>query len=190
MKLNINTKIIWRTNGRGVTRVLSGTILALVKQGTLPKTKAMREMMPHGDKLSNRDRYIVEIKDGVFAWANAATCVEKGQKLPPHKPRIKQPLGSKTKAKPAAKVKPAAKAKPVNLWNKAKPETIVTNAAKKSGGDKPKATWYGIVDGKITSVRKVVCPEGFSKDRPFTAPALVASEAAAPAALAEPLPTA
>jgi hypothetical protein len=150
-------------------------------------------MMPHGTKVSNRDRYIVEVKDGVFQWANCNTCVEKGQKLPTHKPRLWKGNPKTKKAKKSLKVakvkakktKAAPKAKKV----KAAPTTVV---APKVKADKPKTTWYGIVDGKITSVRKVICPEGFSKDKPVVAEKLPeAPTAPAPAAAtASDLPTA
>jgi hypothetical protein len=201
MNLPINTKITWRTNGRGVTRTFSGTIIALVKRGTVPKTKSMQEMMPHGTKLSNRDRYIVEVKDGVFQWANCNTCVEKGQKLPAHKPRKwngpKAKKSSKTKVKAkkakAKKAKAAPKAKKPAKVAKTEPTFAEAFAKTEKKADKPKTTWYGIVDGKVVSVRKVICPEGFSKDKPAAPAAPVAPAAPAPAAIgsvASDLPTA
>ena len=192
MSLSINTKITWRTNGRGVTRTFSGTIIAIVKRGTIPKTKSMQEMMPHGTKVSNRDRYIVEVKDGVFQWANCNTCVEKGQKLPAHKPRLwkgkskgKQAVKAKKPAKvakvKAKKAKAAPKAKKPAKVAKTEPTFAEAFAKTEKKADKPKTTWYGIVDGKIVSVRKVICPEGFSKDKPAL-PEVVKTEAPAPAA--------
>jgi hypothetical protein len=200
MNLPINTKITWRTNGRGITRTFSGTIIAFVKRGTIPKTKAMQEMMPHGTKISNRDRYIVEVKDGVFQWANCNTCVEKGQKLPAHKPRLWKGNPKSKKAKKSLKVakgkakkaKAAPKAKKVKAI-KPKPTFAEAFAKTEKKADKPKTTWYGIVDGKVVSVRKVICPEGFSKDKPAApaAPADPAPATAAPAAAtASDLPTA
>lgn len=193
--LDINTKVQWRTGGRGVFRIMKGTIIAYVKAGTLPKTKAMQEAMPHGTKLSNRSRYIVEIRDGIFAWANAKTTYTQGEKMPTAKHRFGVPSSTKPKAK-KAKVK-KAKAIKTNAAKRIKapkPKVIKTNAAtpKLVKADKPKTTWYGIVDGKIVSVRKVVCPDGFASTKPTlpekqleaTAPAL------APAAITSDLPTA
>ena len=165
---DINTKVQWRTGGRGVFRIVKGTIIAIVKRGKLP-VKSMQDKVPHGDKTSNRDRYIVEIKDGVFAWANIKTCWKQGDKMPPAKHRFAKP-GSKAKGK----AKNPSKAKTTKMKKpKAKIKVVVKDddrmaqpVVKKSGGDKPKTTWYGIVDGKIVSVRKVICPEGFSKDKP------------------------
>lgn len=172
---DINTKVQWRTGGRGVFRVLKGTIIATIKAGKLP-LKSMQDKVPHGDKPSNRDRYIVEVKDGVFCWANIKTCWKQGEKMPPVKHRFgvkSKPKGkvAKVKAKKVAKVK-AKKAKTVaKVKNPVETDrnripTEKEAKAKKSGGDKPKTTWYSIVDGKIISVRKVICPEGFSKDKP------------------------
>jgi hypothetical protein len=140
---DLNTKVQWRTGGRGVFRILKGTVIAVVKGGKLPKTKAMQETLPHGDKPSNRDRYIVEVKDGVFCWANIKTCWKQGEKMPPAKHRF----GVKSKPK-----------------------------------------------GKVAKV-KVVCPDGYTKDKPTpqvtpeVAPQ-VAAAAPAPAAESSALPTA
>jgi hypothetical protein len=206
---DINTKVQWRTGGRGVFRILKGTVIAVVKAGTIPKTKAMQATMPHGDKPSNRDRYIVEVKDGVFCWANIKTCWKQGEKMPPAKHRFgvkSKPKGkaakkvAKVKAKKVTKAKKLTKAEkvfitPVKGKEKIKPldrNSVPTEKeakAKKSGGDKPKTTWYGIVDGKVVSVRKVVCPAGYSKDKPTPqVTPEVAPQVATPAA--SPLPTA
>jgi hypothetical protein len=204
---DINTKVQWRTGGRGVFRVLKGTVIAVVKAGKLPKTKSMQETLPHGDKPSNRDRYIVEVKDGVFCWANIKTCWKQGEKMPPAKHRFgvkSKPKGkakkvAKVKAKKVAKVKKLTKAEKVFITPAKGKEKIKpldrTPVAKKSGGDKPKTTWYGIVDGKVVSVRKVVCPEGYTKDKPTpqVTPEVtpqVAAAAPAPAAESSALPTA
>jgi hypothetical protein len=194
---DINTKVQWRTGGRGVFRIVKGTVIATVKAGKLP-IKSMQDKVPHGDKPSNRDRYIVAVKDDVFAWANLKTTYKQGEKMPKHVPRLGVPSKPKGKAakkvaKKVAKVK--AKAKTVA---KAKKVAAVKVVAKKDDRmvqpkpvkkDNPKTTWYGIVDGKIVSVRKVVCPAGFSKDKPTLPekqPEAPAAEApAAPAAAAE-----
>lgn len=179
--LSVNSKITFRTNGRGVTRVWKGTVFAIVKSGKLPASKALQACVPHGDKPSNRDRYIVKLdKIGTLAWANALTAVEGGAKLPPHNPRtsVRKPK-AKVKVKVKAKAKPVAKvkAKPVAKAKVNAPKPKVVKA------DKPKTTWYGIVDGKVVAVRKVLCPTGFSKDKP-TAP--VAQPVAQPAPTPEP----
>lgn len=143
--LPVNSKITYRTNGRGVARVWKGVVFAIVKAGKLPVSKALQASVPHGDKPSNRDRYIVKIdKIGTLAWANVRTTVEAGAKLPKTAPKVK--------AKPVVKVKAKVKVKPVA---KVKTPPKVVKA------DKPKTTWYGLVDGKVVSVRKVICPEGF-----------------------------
>lgn len=216
---DINTKVQWRTGGRGVFRILKGTVISIIKAGKLP-IKSMQDKVPHGDKPSNRDRYIVEVKDGIFCWANIKTCWKQGEKLPPAKHRF----GVKSKPKGKAKVKKALKVKSIKAKLrkservqarkkmtpaakvKAGSDPVEKPVAKKSGGDKPKTTWYGIVDGKVVSVRKVVCPEGYTKDKPTpqvtpqAAPQVtpqvtpqVAAEAPAapaPAAAASTLPTA
>jgi hypothetical protein len=180
MSIPINTAIKWRTNGRGVTRVLKGTVTKLVKAGEVAP-KNLRDILPHGDKASNRPRYIVDCGKLGMKWANCNTAVLGTEKLPEHKPRLSN---NKPKAKAVAKVKAKVKAKPV-VKAKAKPVAKVeakVNPAPRA--DKPKTTWYGIVDGKIVSVRKVLCPEGFSTTKPeITAPAEpVATPAAAQAA--------
>jgi hypothetical protein len=178
---DLNTKVQWRTGGRGVFRVVKGVIIATIKAGKLP-IKSMQDKVPHGDKPSNRDRYIVEVKDGVFAWANVKTTFKQGEKLPPAKHRFGVKSKPKGKAKKKiAKVKAKKVAKPTLPAESFKaPPTSIEKPAKKSGGDKPKTTWYSIVDGKIVSVRKVLCPEGFSKDKP-TLPEKQPEAAPAPA---------
>ena len=203
---DINTKVQWRTGGRGVFRTLKGVIIATVKAGKLP-IKSMQDKVPHGNKLSNRDRYIVEVKDGVFAWANVKSTFKQDEKMPPAKHRFGVPSKPKDKAakkvakvkakKAKAKVKKVAKAKKLTTTEKdfivadkpIKPldRTSITafraKTEKKSGGDKPKTTWYGIVDGKVVSVRKVLCPAGYSKDKPvLTAPIPEVTPEVAPAA--------
>jgi hypothetical protein len=186
--LPLNTSIIFRTCGRGVLRTWKGTISYIIKAGSLPKTKALQACVPHGDKPSNRDRYIVAlIPSGNLMWANANTCVKVGEKLPAHKPRLGQ---HQEKAKVAkakvAKAKPVVKikAKPVVKVETLKesiakgpteaPKTkrkvlkvVYTQAApmKRKGGSKLKTTWYGLVNGEVVSVRKVICPEGFKANK-------------------------
>lgn len=164
-----------RTNGRGVTRVITGTILAIVKRDTLAPKKYSD--LPHADKSSNRDRYVLQTKTGL-AWANAKTTIGASEKLPVHKPR----LSKKTKSKKVKK--PAAKAKTVKVV-KAKTAKVVKPAPKKA--DKPKQTWYGnavdITTGKVVTVRSVKCPDGFSATKP-------AAPTPAPAASPEALPQA
>jgi hypothetical protein len=162
-----------RTNGRGVTRVITGTILAIVKRDTVAPKKYSD--LPHANKSSNRDRYILKTKTG-FAWANAKTTIGAAEKLPAHKPRLSKPA----KAKKVVKAKkPAAKKKPAKIDRMAQPAAAV--APKKA--DKPKQTWYGIVDGKVVAVRKVLCPAGFSATKPdVPAPAPAASPEALPQA--------
>ena len=171
--MNINDKIIFRTCGRGVTRVWKGTIKYNVKAGKLPGV-TLRKEVPHGEQPSNRDRFIVALdKTGTLVWANATgpNIVAAGKKLPEHNPRLAKPVRKakvKVKAKPVAKVKTEAVAKPEKRTVN---EALNAAITKRSGGDKPKATWYGIVGDKVVSVRKVICPEGFSKDKPvLTAP--------------------
>lgn len=173
--LPLNTNIVFRTCGRGVLRTWKGTIKHIVKAGSLPKPNALQAAVPHGDKPSNRDRYIVALKTGKLMWANAATCVEAGAKLPPHNPRLGQHQ-EKVKAKVKAKVAPTRKRK-VKKSGFVGPDaglpplvakmtkTGVKVEVKRKGGDKPKTTWYGIVDGKIVSVRKGLCPAGFYHDK-------------------------
>lgn len=191
--MNINDKIIFRTCGRGKTRVWKGTIKFAIKAGTTPKTNQLKGTLPHGDKPSNRDRFIVALdKGGTLVWANATgpNIVLAGKKLPEHNPRIDCPKAKvvkpKLKTKPAvkAKVKPVAKVKTTEAEVK----------TKRTGGEKPKTTWYGIVDGKVVSVRKVLAPEGFSATKPVltapvetppaTTPAVPAAETALPQASA------
>lgn len=206
---DINTKVQWRTGGRGVFRILKGTVIATVKGGKLPKTKAMQDTLPHGDKPSNRDRYIVEVKDGVFCWANIKTCWKQDEKMPPAKHRFgvkSKPKGkvAKVKAKRVAKVKKVAKAKAKKLTKvekvfitpaKGKEQIKPLDRTPVAKKDNPKTTWYGIVDGKVVSVRKVLCPAGYSKDKPTpqVTPQVtpeVAAPAPAPAAESSALPTA
>ncbi len=177
--LSVNSPILFRTNGRGVTRTLKGIVFGIVKAGMTLKTNQLKASLPHGDKPSNRDRYIVKLdKTGVLVWANVATAVAGNEKLPAHRPRLsaKPKAAKKVKAKPVAKAKAVAKAK-VKPVAKVKPRSQMTPKEKsvaagepqmpKVKADKPKTTWYGIVDGKVVSVRKVVCPEGFSKTKPM-----------------------
>jgi hypothetical protein len=191
---DINTKVQWRTGGRGVFRILKGTVIAVVKAGKLPKTKSMMETLPHGDKPSNRDRYIVEVKDGVFCWANIRTCWKQGEKMPPAKHRF----GVKSKPKPkVAKVKKPlkvasikAKLRRAKKAAEAKVEEIAKGGptvapVKKSGGDKPKTTWYGFADGKVVTVRKVICPPGYHATKP-TLPEVPATNTLASPPPAEP----
>jgi hypothetical protein len=198
--MNINDKIIFRTCGRGKTRVWKGTIKYTIKAGKLPVNKTLQKSVPHGDKPSNRDRFIVALdKTNKLVWANATgpNIVLAGKKLPEHNPRIDRPKAKVVKPKLKVKVKVKAKAKA-----KAKVEPRgplgdngpAAEAKPRKGGDKPKTTWYGIVDGKIVSVRKVVCPEGFSTEKPVltapvetppaTTPAVPAAETALPQASA------
>jgi hypothetical protein len=189
--MNINDKIIFRTCGRGKTRVWKGTIKYTIKAGKLPVNKTLQKSVPHGDKPSNRDRFIVALdKTDKLVWANATgpNIVLAGKKLPEHNPRIDRPKAKVVKPKLKAKTK--AKATLPAESFKAPP----LMPTKRKGGDKPKATWYGIVDGKIVSVRKVICPEGFSTEKPVltapaetppaTTPAVPAAETALPQASA------
>lgn len=185
---DINTKVQWRTGGRGVFRVLKGTVIAIVKAHTIPKTKAMQELMPHGTKPSNRSRYIVEVKDGVFCWANIKTCWKQGEKMPPAKHRFENKVKSiktkpaKTKAKTSKAKTSKAKTKPVE----AKPDILIAKRSKTA----PKTTWYGLVDGKVIAARKVLCPEGFSKIKPEIKSQPETSSATVAATEATTLPTA
>lgn len=174
--MNINDKVIFRTCGRGKVRTQKGTIYAIVEAGKLPP-KDVRARLPHGSKPSNRPRYIVYItKNDTLVWANATgpNIVLDGQRLPKHKPRLAKPSKVKNpaKVKTVKVVKVKAKKLPSRAAQRKKmtpaqkalegSDPVVKPVAKKrSGGDKPKTTWYGIVDGKVVSVRKVVCPEGF-----------------------------
>lgn len=200
--MNINDKIIFRTCGRGIVRVWKGTIKHIVKAGKLPAV-AVRKEVPHGDKPSNRDRFIVTLSGGLgtLVWTNATgpNIVADGKKLPPHEPRIakakvvkpKLKTIAKDKSKVAKAVKKAFRAIDKKVQANVEPRGPLgdngpaSEVKPRKGGDKPKTTWYGIVDGKIVSVRKVLCPEGFSKDKPvLTAapeptPALPAAEPAA-----------
>ena len=179
--MNINDKIIFRTCGRGIVRVWKGTIRHIVPAGKLP-SKALRAM-PHGDKPSNRDRFIVALndKDGTLVWANATgpNIVAAGKKLPEHNPRIAKAKVVKPKLKPIAKDKSKV-AKAVKKAFRAIDKKVQANVEPRGplgdngpaaevkprkGGDKPKTTWYGMVDGKVVSVRKVLCPTGFSASK-------------------------
>ncbi len=74
--LKLNTLIKWRTNGRGVSRKLTGTVVEIVLAGKLSRSAEFRAYAPHSDVKSNRDRYLVELKRGQLAWANVKTAVE------------------------------------------------------------------------------------------------------------------
>ena len=136
--LAVNAKVTFRTNGRGVTRVWKGVIKQIVKANTVPASEAVRACVPHGNKKSNRDRYIVLLDEtGTLMWANIKTTVAASKQLPEHKPR----LAKKKKMNPVTK-------------------------PKRKGGKNKKTTWYSMVDGKIVSQRKVICPEGYFRKKP------------------------
>ena len=166
--MKTNDKVIFRTCGRGVTRVWKGTITWVVAAGKLPP-KPVQSQVPHGNQPSNRPRFLVALeKTGKLVWANATgpNIVLAGKRLPEHEPRLKT-----TPKKAKGKVK-VTKSVTKSVTKPAKPEKRTVNEAlnaaitKRSGGDKPKTTWYGTVDGKVVSVRKVICPEGFSTTKP------------------------
>ncbi len=181
--MNVNDKILFRTCGHGNLRVWKGTIKAIVNRGKLAP-KGMRMHLPHGGEVSNRPRYVVLLSTSdTLMWANATgpNIALQGRKLPTHKPRLAVPVKkykpSKWRvSKATTKAKPAAKAKPTEgfagkdaglppLEARMTKFGIVVDT-KRKGGDKPKTTWFGIVDGAVVSVRKVICPEGFSKEKP------------------------
>jgi hypothetical protein len=122
-----------------------------------------------GKKLPKHEPRIASKKGKVKKVAKV-----KAKKPAKVKAKVKK-AAPKPKAKKVAKPKKTAKAKRVVASKK----DIVDNLSviptttkppkaekKRSGGDKPKTTWYGVKDGKIVSVRKVVCPEGFSLEKP------------------------
>jgi hypothetical protein len=116
------------------------------------------------------------------------------KRLPEHHPRLgqHQPKAKAVKTpKPEAKVKAKA-AKPKaersrsqssfsssNVKGVAPPSTVTfaknapacvkvetkLSEKRKGGGRTPKVTWYGLVDGEVVSVRKVLCPEGFKANK-------------------------
>ena len=137
---DLNTKVQWRTGGRGVFRIVKGTVIATVKAGKLP-IKSMQDKVPHGDKPSNRDRYIVEVKDGVFAWANLKTTFKQGDKLPPAKHRFG------VKSKPKGKV---AKAKAKRVEVKAKRVAKAKNVVKAARNR------FCLMPGKCDSTMRVI----------------------------------
>lgn len=184
--LPINTKITWRTNGRGVTEVLKGTIVAHVVAGKLP-SKLHQMLAPHGNKLSNRDRYIVDIGYGRLAWANVKTAVIAGKR--PVAPFAAKKATAKKAVKVSERVSKRLRMTPKQKiiegedpYIDASGTKVIAPVKKKSGGDKPKTTWYAIVDGKIVSARKVLCPEGYTKEKPVAAPAPVIEDVALPQA--------
>lgn len=69
--MKINDKITFRTAGRGQIKTWKGTVFAIVKAGQLP-AKKFWPMLNHANKKSNRDRLVVELTMGDFAWANAS----------------------------------------------------------------------------------------------------------------------
>lgn len=207
--MKLGSKITFRTCGRGVARTWKGTIQALVQVGEIAPKK-LWDLLPHPKRISNRPRYVVKLAKGdALVWANATgpNIVAAGATLPKHEPRIAA-KAKKAKTKKAVKAKKAApkpKAKKTAKAKKPSKKDIVDNLSvlptaepkaekKRSGGDKPKTTWYGLKDGKIVSVRKVVCPEGFSKDKPAVDAADVSGDATestpAPATPAAEAPTA
>lgn len=161
--LKNGTKAKTRTNGRGVTRVWEGTILACVKSGEIAPKK-YHKLLPHGDKASNRPRYVLDCGAGAgIVWANVKTTVAANEDLPPHKPRLSKPAKAKKSKAKKAKIKVVVKKSDRMAQPKA--------ATPKKRVETPKKTWYGIVDGKVVSVRKVICPDGFSDAKPTEAPA-------------------
>lgn len=125
--MKINDKISFRTAGRGQIKTWKGQVVAIVKEGQLPPKKFW-PMLNHANKKSNRDRVVVELTTGDFAWANASgpNTAGPGEKLQEYRRRgqgrlPKKPAKKTRLATPGALLIGHLKKKKTALISKSKP---------------------------------------------------------------------